>query len=63
MQQETTTAQLAAMILPREVKTQRQKLKRKVGHEDKEEQVTREKLRRMQIDSDRDMSSTLQDLD
>ena len=62
-QQETTTAQLTSMLTPWATRTPRQKLKRKVGYEDKDEQATREKLRCMQIDSDTEISTTLQHLE
>lgn len=51
------------MLTPWAIRPLRQKLKRKVGYEDKEELNTREKLRRMQIDSDSEISTTLQNLD
>jgi hypothetical protein len=38
-------------------------LKRKVGYEDREEENTREKLRRMQIDSDTEVGTALRDIE
>ena len=51
------------MMIPRAVRTQSQSLKRKVGYEGEEEQATRDKLRRMQIDSEADINTPLANLD
>jgi hypothetical protein len=57
------TPQLETKLMPAATSKSKTTLKRKVGYGDREEQNAREKLRRLQIDSDTEAGTALGDIE